>query len=158
GGKPRQPAGALGEAACGGAHRGRAHDRRCGASHPRAALPRTGCGRPVMLRLVNLAVIGTLVLAAAWVYEIKYSSTRQAEQVARLRVEIRRGRDATAALGAEWPQPDTPDRIQILARRPLPLKPIEAPQSDPLDPPPEKPIDIVPRGTADPIGALIEHM
>ena len=109
-----------------------------------------------MLRLVNIAVIGALVLAAAWVYEIKYSSTRQAEQVAKLRSEIRRERDAIAALRAEWAQLDNPDRIQILARRHLTLKPIDATQFDSLDRLPEKPPEIVPPGTADPIAALIE--
>ena len=111
-----------------------------------------------MLRLLNLIVIGVLVLAAAWVYEIKYASTREAEQVAKLRAEIRRERDAIAALRAEWAQLDNPDRIQILAKRHLTLKPIEATQFDSLDRLPEKPVDIVPPGTADPIGALIETM
>jgi cell division protein FtsL len=111
-----------------------------------------------MLRLLNIAVIGALVLAAAWVYEIKYSSTRQAEQVAKLRTEIRRERDAIAALRAEWAQLDNPDRIQILARRHLTLKPLEGTQFDALAALPEKPVDIVPPGTADPIGALIENM
>jgi cell division protein FtsL len=109
-----------------------------------------------MLRLLNLAVIAALVLAAAWVYEIKYSSTRQAERVAKLRVEIRRERDAIAALRAEWAQLDNPDRIQILAKRHLTLKPIQAGQFDALDRLPEKPVEIVPPGTADPIAALIE--
>ena len=111
-----------------------------------------------MLRLINLVVIAALVLAAAWVYEIKYSSTRQAERVAKLRAEIRRERDTIAALRAEWAQLDNPDRIQILARRHLTLKPIEATQFDPLDRLPEKPVDIVPPGTADPIAALIGTM
>jgi cell division protein FtsL len=109
-----------------------------------------------MLRLINLAVIAALVLAAAWVYEIKYSSTRQAERVAKLRAEIRRERDAIAALRAEWAQLDNPDRIQILARRHLTLRPSEPIQFDALDRLPEKPVDIVPPGTADPIAALIE--
>ena len=111
-----------------------------------------------MLRLLNLAVIAALVLAAAWVYEIKYASTRQAERVAKLRVEIRRERDNIAALRAEWAQLDNPDRIQTLARRHLTLKPIESTQFDSLDRLPDKPIDIVPPGTTDPIGALIETM
>jgi len=111
-----------------------------------------------MLRFLNIAVIFALVLAAAWVYEIKYSSTRQAERVAKLRVEIRRERDAIAALRAEWAQLNNPDRIQSLARRHLTLKPIDAAQFDPFDGLAERPIDIVPPGTADPIGALIETM
>jgi cell division protein FtsL len=109
-----------------------------------------------MLRLINLAVIAVLVLAAAWVYDVKYASTRQAERVAKLRVEIRRERDAIAALRAEWAQLDNPDRIQILAKRHLTLKTIESAQFDSLDRLPEKPVEIVPPGTADPIAALIE--
>jgi hypothetical protein len=112
----------------------------------------------MMLRLINLAIIGALVFAAAWVYEIKYASTRQAERVARLKVEIRRERDTIAALRAEWAQLDNPDRIQILARRHLTLKPIEATQFDTLDRLPEKPAEIIAPGTTDPIGALIETM
>ena len=111
-----------------------------------------------MLRLLNLAVIGALVAAAAWVYQIKYSSTLQAEQVAKLRGEIRRERDAIAALRAEWAELDNPDRIQILASRHLTLKPIEATQFDSLDHLPDKPIELVPAGTPDPIRALIETM
>ena len=111
-----------------------------------------------MLRLINLAVIGALVLAAAWVYKIKYASTREAAQVAKLRLEIRRERDAIAGLRAEWARLDNPDRIQTLARRHLTLKPVEATQFDSLDRLPDKPVELVPPGTADPIGALIETM
>ena len=111
-----------------------------------------------MLRVINFAVIGALVLAATWLYEIKYSSTRAAERVAKLRAEIRREHDTIAALRAEWAQLDNPDRIQILSRRHLTLKPIEATQFDSLDRLPEKPVEIVPPGSADPIGALIENM
>ena len=109
-----------------------------------------------MLRLINLAVIAALVGAAGWVYEIKYSATRQAERVAKLRSEIRREREAIAALRAEWAQLDNPDRIQILAKRHLTMKPIEPMQFDALERLPEKPVEIVPPGTADPIAALIE--
>jgi len=111
-----------------------------------------------MLRLINIIVIGALVVAAAWVYEIKYASTRQAERVAKLRSEIRREHDAIAGLRAEWAQLDNPDRIQILAKRHLTLKPLEPTQIDTLDRLPERPVEIVPPGTADPIGALIETM
>jgi hypothetical protein len=109
-----------------------------------------------LVRLLNLIVIAALVAAAAWVYEIKYSATRQTERVAKLRVEIRRERDATAALRAEWAQLDNPDRIQALARRHLTLRSLDAMQFDPLDGLPERVVPIVPPGTPDPIGVLIE--
>ena len=109
-----------------------------------------------LVRLVNLIVVAALVLAAAWVYEIKYAATRQTERVAKMRVEIRHERDAIAALKAEWAQLDNPDRIQALARRHLTLRQIDASQFDGLDGLPDKVVPIVPPGTADPIGVLIE--
>ena len=97
-----------------------------------------------------------LFLAAADVYKIKYESTLQAEKVAKLRGEVRREQEEIATLRAEWARLDRPDRIQDLARRHLTLKPLEAPQYDKLDRLPERPVDIVPPGSADPIGALVE--
>jgi hypothetical protein len=47
-------------------------------------------------------------------------------------------------LRAEWSELDAPKRIQALARRHLPLKPIEINQYDTLDHLPERPLDIVP--------------
>jgi hypothetical protein len=111
-----------------------------------------------MFRLINFVVIGALLGAAAWVYEIKYSSTRKAEGVANLRLEIQNERDAIAALRAEWSQLNNPDRIQMLVRRHLTLKLIQPAQFDSLDRLPDRPIEIVPPGTADPIGAIIQGL
>ena len=71
------------------------------------------------MRLLNLCVLVLLVLAAAYVYEIKFESTLRAERVAKMRGDIRRERDAIAALRAEWATLDNPARIQGLARRHL---------------------------------------
>ena len=86
-----------------------------------------------MIRLLNILVIAALVLAAADVYKIKFESTRQAQRVAKLRMDIRRENDAIAALRAEWSKLDNPARIQELARRHLALKPVEGRQFDRLD-------------------------
>jgi cell division protein FtsL len=110
-----------------------------------------------IMRLLNLVVIAALVLAAAYVYKIKFDSTLQAERVAKLRQEIRRENDAIAALRAEWSTFDNPDRIQALAKRHLDLKPVDATQFDSLDHLPERPPDLVPPDSADPIGAMIEN-
>jgi cell division protein FtsL len=109
-----------------------------------------------MLRVLNSLVIAALVLAAAYVYKIKFESTLQAERVSKLRAEIRRERDAIALLRAEWSQLDRPDRIQALAQRHLRLKPVDVAQFDALDKLPERRVPLVPPGTADPIGAIIE--
>ena len=111
-----------------------------------------------MMRVLNICVIGALVLAAADVYTIKFESTRQAQRVAKLRLEIRRERDAVAALRAEWAKLDNPARLQGLAQRHLALKPIAASQYDALDRLPDKPPSFAPPA-ADPdsIGAMIEY-
>ena len=107
-------------------------------------------------RFLHVVVLAALVLAAADVYKIKYESTLQAERVAKLRGELRREQDAIASLRAEWSKLDRPDRLQELARRHLTLKPVDARQFDTLDRLPERPVELVPPGTADPIGAVIE--
>jgi hypothetical protein len=107
-------------------------------------------------RLLNIGVIAVLVLAAAYVYDIKYESTLRAERVAKLRNDIRRERDVIAGLRAEWAQLDNPRRIQSLARRHLSLKPIEATQFDGFDRLPERPFQVVQPGSTDPIGAKLD--
>jgi hypothetical protein len=109
-----------------------------------------------ILRILHLIVIAALVLAAADVYKIKFESTRQAERVTKLRGEIRRERDAIAVLRAEWGELDAPRRIQAMAQRHLALKPLGINQYDNLDRLPDKQVDIVPPGSADPIGAILE--
>ena len=83
-----------------------------------------------MMRVLNICVIGALMLAAADVYTIKFESTRQAQRVAKLRLEIRRERDAVASLRAEWAK---------------------------LDNLPERPADLVAVEEADPIAAVIAN-
>jgi cell division protein FtsL len=107
------------------------------------------------MRLLNFVVIVALVLAAGYVYQVKFESTLQAERVAKLRSEIRRERDTIAALRAEWSRLDTPARVQALAQRHLPLKPVDASQFDGLERVPERAVDIVPPVAADPIAAII---
>jgi len=111
----------------------------------------------MILRVLNFVVIGTLVLAAAYVYRIKFDSTVQAERLAKLRGEVRLERDEIAALRAEWGQLDNPERIEALAKRYLQLKPIAPTQFDNLDHLPERP----PKSTTaawNPIGGMIGNL
>ncbi len=108
------------------------------------------------VRLLNICVIAALVLAAVYLYDIKYESTLRAERVVKLRNDIRHERDVIAGLRAEWAQLGNPRRIQSLARRHLSLQPIEPTQFDGFDRLPERPPQIVPPGNDDPIGALLE--
>jgi cell division protein FtsL len=107
------------------------------------------------MRLLHLIVIAVLVSAAVHVYKIKFDSTLQAERVAKLKTDVQRVREATAALRAQWAQLDNPTRIQGLAERHFKLKPVDAAQFDSLDRLPERPASPVPPDTQDPIGAMI---
>jgi len=107
------------------------------------------------VRLIHLLVIGALVFAAAYVYQIKMDSTARTERVLRLRAEIREQREAIAALRSEWARLDAPLRLQGLSERHLPLKPLTATQYDSLKNLPERPPSLVKPGDPDPIGAMI---
>jgi hypothetical protein len=106
------------------------------------------------MRLLNIMIIGALILAASFVYKIKFDSTLQAERVAKQRGELRRERDAIALLRAEWTKLETPARLEALARRHLSLRPIDPSQFDNFDRLPERPARAEPV-TSDPIGAML---
>jgi len=107
------------------------------------------------LRIIHLLVIGALVFAAAYVYRIKMDSTVRTERVVQLRAQMREERDAIAVLHSEWAKLDAPLRLQGLAERHLPLKPLSATQYDSLKNLPERPPSLVPPDDPDPIGAMI---
>jgi hypothetical protein len=90
------------------------------------------------MRILNFCVLALLVLAASYVYEIKFESTLRAERVAKMRGDVRRERDAIAALRAEWATLENPARIQGLARRHLHLQPAATTQYDSLKNLPER--------------------
>jgi len=112
----------------------------------------------MILRVLNLMVIGALILAAAYVYRIKYDSTVQAERLAKIRSELRRERDAIAALRAEWGELENPSRIEALAKRYLHLKPIAPAQFDRFNALPDQPSQLVKPSSSDPIGDVIENL
>ena len=106
------------------------------------------------MRVIHLLVIAALVFAAAYVYRIKMDSTLRTERVLRLHAEIREQRDAIAVLRAEWARLDAPLRLQGLAERHLPLKPLSATQYDSLKNLPERPPNFA--RDPEPIGAMLQ--
>lgn len=108
------------------------------------------------MRVVHVLVIAALVFAAAYVYRIKMDSTTRVERVLQLHAAIREQRDAIAVLHSEWARLDAPLRLQGLAERHLPLKPVNANQYDLLKNLPERPPNLVRPGDPDPIGAMIQ--
>src|SRR5579875_1402539 len=107
------------------------------------------------MRVLNFLVIGALIAAAAAVYKIKFDSTLQAEQVAKLRDAIREQRDAIASLRAEWARLATPSRIQSLAERHLKLEPVKPTQFGDFSDLPERSPQLAPPTAKDPIGAML---
>jgi hypothetical protein len=95
------------------------------------------------MRLLNFCVVILLVLATAYVYEIKFEATLRGARVAEMRREVRRERDAIASLRAEWARLENPTRLEGLARRHLTIRPPELSQFDPFDRLPERPLDIL---------------
>jgi hypothetical protein len=108
------------------------------------------------MRIIHVLVIGALLFAAAYVYRIKMESISRTERVVRLHAEIRKQREAIAVLHAEWAKLDSPLRLQGLAERHLPLKPIDAHQFDDLKDLPPRPPNYVKPGDPDPIGSMID--
>ena len=102
------------------------------------------------MRFLNICVLALLIFATAYVYEIKFESTLRAERVAKMRNDVRRERDAIAAL-------ENPARIQGLVRRHLPLRPMDASQFDSLDRLPERAPQIVQPPPDDAIAGMIEN-
>jgi hypothetical protein len=109
------------------------------------------------MRLLNVFVLILLLLAAGYVYEIKYEATLRAERVVKMRSDVRRERDAIAALRAEWAQLENPARIQGLVRRHLMLGPANAHQFDTLDRLPQRPPQVIQPPRDDGIAAMIEN-
>ena len=107
------------------------------------------------MRLLHVLVIAVLILAASFVYKIKFDSTMQAERVAKLSDAIRKERNAIAHLRAEWAKLETPGRIQSLAERHLKLQPVKGTQFDTLDNLPDRPPPPPAEQSADPIGAML---
>ena len=95
-----------------------------------------------MIRLLNICVIVALVVAAAYVYKIKFESTRRPS--ASPSCASTSGASATASrrCARNGRKLDNPARIQELARRHLTLRPVDSQQFDPLDHLPERPPDL----------------
>jgi cell division protein FtsL len=108
------------------------------------------------MRFIHLLVICALVIGVSYVYRFKMESTARTERVQRLHAEVRKQREAIAALRAEWARLDSPRRLQGLAERHLKLKPLDARQYDQLKNLPERSPTLINPNAPDPIGAMID--
>ncbi|SCW84586.1 cell division protein FtsL [Ancylobacter rudongensis] len=92
-----------------------------------------------MFRIFNAVSVIALLAAAGTVYHVKYSSAFEAQEISKLRTEIRSERDRIAILHAEWARRTAPDRVQALAERHLDMRPLDVAHMDRLASLPAKP-------------------
>lgn len=106
-----------------------------------------------MFRVANVVMVVALLVTAAVVYQLKVSSTAEAERLASLRAQIRKERDSIAMMKAEWARRTSPIYIQGLAERHLDMKRLDVDSISSLDDLPEKPAS-----GGDGIGGMIEAL
>lgn len=105
-----------------------------------------------MLRLLHCLMVMGLLAAAGYVYDIKYRATGEAQQVQKLRNEIRAEKDRIASARADWAKLASPDRIQELAVRHLKMKPVDSRRFGSIAALPERP------KPTDPIGDMLQTL
>ncbi len=81
-----------------------------------------------MIRLLHFVAISALIASAGYAYSIKYDTLFQAEQVAKLKAQMKHEREVIAVLKAEWHLLNRPDRLQAAAERHLDLQPLNVQQ------------------------------
>ncbi len=77
-----------------------------------------------MLRFLNVVAILALVGSAVYAYSIKYQTILRAEQINKMKHEVKAERDAIAVLRAEWSFLTRPERVQQLSETYLDLQPL----------------------------------
>ena len=105
-----------------------------------------------MIRFVNLLAVLALVGADVYAYSMKYATVFSAEEIVKLKHEIKAKEDRIGMLRAEWAYLVRPERIQALADKLLDLGPINLGQIVKADALPAK----APR--VDSIGRKLEEL
>ncbi len=90
-----------------------------------------------MWRLLHLIAIGALIGSAVYVYNVKYETILESEQIVKMGHQINKTKDDINMLRAEYAHLSRPDRIQVLADKllhmePLALNQIVRPQDIPM--------------------------
>ena len=92
-----------------------------------------------MIKYLHITAISALIGSAGYAYSIKYETLYRAEQVAKLKTQLQREREAIAVLKAEWQHLNRPDRLQGAVERHLDLQPLSPGQLARLSDLPNRP-------------------
>ncbi|MES2905841.1 MAG: hypothetical protein V4691_02245 [Pseudomonadota bacterium] len=71
------------------------------------------------MRILSVLLLLAIIGAAAFVYDVKYRTTRLAREASQLEQQIETEKDNIAALRAEWSTLNQPARLQALVKRHL---------------------------------------
>jgi cell division protein FtsL len=91
-----------------------------------------------VIRLLNVLAIAALVGSAIYAYTIKYETIFHAEEITKLKYDIKAAHDSIDMLRAEWTHLARPERIESLADKFLDLQPPAVTQIVRIDALPEK--------------------
>ncbi|MGO9008144.1 MAG: hypothetical protein ACLQIQ_06960 [Beijerinckiaceae bacterium] len=91
-----------------------------------------------MIRFLNVVAIAALVGSAIYAYSIKYETIFHAEEITKLRYDIKAAHDSIDMLRAEWTHLARPERIESLADKFLDLQSPALTQIVRIDALPEK--------------------
>ena len=80
----------------------------------------------MMLRWIIAGGVGVALLASFIIHPLKHGSQELQGEIRVLRHDIRQEKSDIDVLRAEWSHLTAPQRLQALARRHLPLQPIDA--------------------------------
>jgi hypothetical protein len=81
-----------------------------------------------MMRFLHMLAITALLSSAAYVYSIKYDTLYYSEEIAKLKIKLRKEHEAIAVGRAEWALLTRPDRLQRMADKNVDLQPMAVTQ------------------------------
>ena len=77
-----------------------------------------------MWRVLHLVAIAALIGSAGYVYNIKYETILESEQLVKLRHQIGKANDEINVMRAEYAHLARPDRVQELSEKLLQMQPL----------------------------------
>jgi hypothetical protein len=77
-----------------------------------------------MMRFLHMLAITALIASAAYVYSIKYDTLYYSEEIAKLKIKLRKEHESIAVGRAEWALLTRPDRLQRMADKGVDLQPM----------------------------------
>ncbi len=115
-----------------------------------------------MLKLINTALVGAVLVSAFVLYTLEHQTRDAEREIAQLKASITEEHETIKLLDAEWSNLTRPERLQQLAEEHLDLKPVTQLQmireSEIATRVPAEPIMKLEEKGKDPIGDILKAM